>query len=57
MTEMNYENSLLMFGTVPNSIKASWVPIVIHFEKDRERGPGTWTGNEELVIFQNSERK
>ena len=59
MTERNYEKSLLVFDNVHSSIEASWLLIIIHFEKDRERGPGTRNsfffktrnGSEEHVLF------
>ena len=41
MTEMKYDKSLLVFGPVPSSIEASWLLIIMHFEKDRQRGPET----------------
>ena len=59
MTEMNYEASLFVFDTVPSSIEVSWLLVIIHFEKDRQRGPGTRNlfffkprnGSEEHVLF------
>ena len=59
MAAMHYEKSSFVFGTVPSSIEASWLLAIIHFEKDRERGPGTRNsfffktrnGSEERVLF------